>query len=107
MSGAIVILYTAIGGYLAVTYTDRVQVTLVLLGIVAVGVPVAISQAGSWADMRAALPASYYDLGAQGWDRVAALVVSLVLSFFVAMDSFSRSFAARDAAPRAMARCSP
>jgi len=98
LSGAIVILYTAIGGYLAVTYTDRVQVTLVLLGIVGVGVPVAISHAGSWADMRAALPASYYDLGAQGWDKVAALVVSLVLSFFVAMDSFSRSFAARDAA---------
>ena len=98
LSGAIVILYTALGGYLAVTYTDRVQVTLVLLGIVAVGVPVAISQAGSWADMRAVLPASYYDLGAQGWGKIAALVVSLVLSFFVAMDSFSRSFAARDAA---------
>lgn len=98
LSGAIVILYTALGGYLAVTYTDRVQVALVLLGIVAVGVPVAISQAGSWADMRAVLPASYYDLGAQGWDKIAALVVSMVLSFFVAMDSFSRSFAARDAA---------
>jgi len=98
LSGAIVILYTALGGYLAVTYTDRVQVALVLLGIVAVGVPVAISQAGTWADMRAVLPASYYDLGAQGWDKIAALVVSMVLSFFVAMDSFSRSFAARDAA---------
>ena len=98
LAGAIVILYTAIGGYLAVTYTDWVQVGLVILGIVAIGVPVAISQAGSWADMSAVLPASYYDLGAQGWDRVAALVVSLVLSFFVAMDSFSRSFAARDAA---------
>jgi len=44
------------------------------------------------------LPASYYDLAAQGWDRISALVVSLVLSFFVSMDSFSRSFAARDAA---------
>ena len=32
LSGAIVILYTAVGGYLAVTYTDRVQVALVLLG---------------------------------------------------------------------------
>jgi SSS family solute:Na+ symporter len=98
LAGAIVILYTAAGGYLAVTYTDRVQVSLVLLGIVAVGVPVAIASAGSWSDLRAALPDSYYDLGAQGWDQVAALVVSLVLSFFVAMDSFSRSFAARDAA---------
>src|SRR5262245_4737582 len=75
LSGAIVTLYTAAGGYLAVTYTDRVQVTMVLLGIVAVGVPVAISNAGSWAAMQAVLPDSYYDFGAQGWDRVAALVV--------------------------------
>jgi len=98
LAGAIVTLYTAAGGYLAVTYTDRLQVTLVLTGIVAVGVPVAISQAGGWDDMRAVLPATHYDFGAQGWDRVAALVVSMVLSFFVAMDSFSRSFASRDAA---------
>ena len=97
LSGAIVILYTAIGGYLAVTYTDRLQVALVLLGIVAIGVPVAISR-----------PAAGPTCGCiarfllrprrPGLDRVAALVVSLVLSFFVAMDSFSRSFAARDAA---------
>ena len=98
VSAAIVILYTAVGGYLAVTYTDWVQVSLVLLGIVAIGIPVAISQAGGWPEMQATLPASHYDMGAQGWDKVAALVVSLVLSFFVGMDSFSRSFAARDAA---------
>lgn len=98
LAGAIVILYTAIGGYLAVTYTDWVQVALLLFGVVAVGIPVAISQAGSWADMRAALPAAHYDLGAQGWDRIAALVMAMVLSFFVGMDSFSRCFAARDPA---------
>ena len=98
LAGAVVMLYTAVGGYLAVTYTDWAQVALVLLGIVAIGVPVAISQAGGWSEMQAALPASYYDLGTQGWGRIAALVVSLVLSFFVAMDSFSRSFAARDQA---------
>jgi SSS family solute:Na+ symporter len=97
LAGLIVILYTAVGGYLAVTYTDWVQVALLLLGVVIVGIPVAISQAGGWGEMRGALPGSYYDLGAQGWDRIAALVVSMVLSFFVGMDSFSRSFAARDA----------
>jgi SSS family solute:Na+ symporter len=98
LAGAVVILYTAIGGYLALSYADNAQVALLLFGIVVVGIPVAISQAGSWADMQAVLPASYYDFGAQGWDRVAALVVSMVLSFFVGMDSFSRTFAARDAA---------
>jgi solute:Na+ symporter, SSS family len=97
VAGAIVILYTAVGGYLAVIYTDWVQVALLLFGVVVIGIPVAISAAGSWPDMQAALPASYYDLGAQGWGRIAALVVSMVLAFFVGMDSFSRCFAARDA----------
>jgi SSS family solute:Na+ symporter len=98
VSGLVVILYTAIGGYLAVTYTDWLQVLLLLFGVVVVGIPVAIGAAGGWGDMRAALPDSYYELGAQGWDRIAALVVSMVLAFFVGMDSFSRCFAARDAA---------
>ncbi|MGH8242181.1 MAG: sodium:solute symporter family protein [Steroidobacteraceae bacterium] len=98
LAGAVVILYTAIGGYLAVTYTDWVQVVLLLLGVVVIGIPVAISAAGGWSDMRAVLPDSYYELGAQGWDRIAALVVSMVLAFFVGMDSFSRCFAARDPA---------
>jgi SSS family solute:Na+ symporter len=98
LAGVVVILYTAVGGYLAVTYTDWVQVILLLAGVVVVGIPVAISAAGSWGDMRAVLPDSYYDLGAQGWDRIAALVVSMVLAFFVGMDSFSRCFAARDPA---------
>ena len=97
VAGAVVILYTAIGGYLAVTYTDWLQVALLLFGVVVVGIPVAIGAAGHWGDLRAALPDSYYDLGAQGWDRIAALVVSMVLAFFVGMDSFSRCFAARDA----------
>lgn len=96
LAGAIVILYTATGGYLAVTYTDRVQVALLLFGVVVVGIPVAISTAGSWSEMQAALPPSFYDLGAQGWGKIAALVVSMVLAFFVGMDSFSRCFAARD-----------
>jgi solute:Na+ symporter, SSS family len=95
LAGAIVIVYTAAGGYLAVTYTDWVQVVLLLGGVVAIGIPVAIERAGSWSDLQAALPPSYFELGAQGWDRIAALVVSMVLSFFVGMDSFSRCYAAR------------
>ncbi len=97
LSSAIVIMYTATGGYLAVTYTDWVQFVLLFVGIVLIGLPIAIYQAGTWSDLQAALPPSYFDPGAWGWGKIAALVGSIVLSFFVAMDSYSRSFAARDA----------
>src|SRR5690606_37313837 len=89
------ILYTATGGYLAVTYTDWVQFVLLFAGIVLIGLPAAIIHTGGWGDLQAALPASFFDPGAWGWGQIAALVVSIVLSFFVAMDSYSRSFAAK------------
>ncbi len=95
LASAIVILYTATGGYLAVTYTDWVQFILLFAGIVIIGMPIAIQQAGSWSDLRLALPDSYFDVGAWGWGQILALTGSIVLSFFVAMDSYSRSFAAR------------
>ncbi|MDZ7643544.1 MAG: sodium:solute symporter family protein [Woeseiaceae bacterium] len=96
LASGIVILYTATGGYLAVTYTDWVQFVLLFVGIVLIGMPIAIEQAGSWTDLQAALPQSYFDPGTWGWGRIAALTGSIVLSFFVAMDSYSRSLAARD-----------
>lgn len=96
LASAIVILYTATGGYLAVTYTDWIQFVLLFVGIVLIGIPIAIQQAGTWSDLHTALPPSYFDPGAWGWGRIVALSASIVLSFFVAMDSYSRSFAARD-----------
>lgn len=96
LASAIVILYTASGGYLAVIYTDWLQFALLFVGIVVIGVPIAIQHAGTWSDLRATLPESYFDPGAWGWGQITALVGSIVLSFFVAMDSYSRSFAARD-----------
>lgn len=96
VAATVVVIYTAVGGYLAVTYTDWLQFILLLLGVVIVGMPIAISEAGSWADLRATLPAAHFNLGASGLGNTIALVASIVLSFFVAMDSYTRCYAARD-----------
>ncbi len=96
VAATVVVVYTAVGGYLAVTYTDWLQFILLLFGIIVVGMPIAISEAGSWSDLQAALPPTHFDLGAGGWGGAIALVVSIVLSFFVAMDSYTRCYAARN-----------
>ena len=70
---------------------------MLLLGVVVIGIPVAVHHAGGPADLAAALPESYFDMGAWGWQPVLALIVSMGMSFFVAMDSFTRCFAARSA----------
>ncbi|MFT5140976.1 MAG: SSS family solute:Na+ symporter [Rhodothermales bacterium] len=96
LASVIVITYTATGGFLAVTYTDWVQFILLLIGILFIGLPIAIQEGGSYSDLQAVLPSGHFDIGAWGWPTIIALVFSIVLSFFVAMDSFTRCFAAKD-----------
>lgn len=97
LAAGIVVLYTATGGYLAITYTDWVQFILLLIGVLIIGVPVAIMNAGTPAEMARALPDSYFQMGAWGWPTILAIIFSMGMSFFVAMDSFTRCFAAKSA----------
>lgn len=98
LASAVIILYTATGGFLAITYTDWVQVSILFVGVVFVGIPVAISNGGTWSAMTSALPASYFDIGAWGWPAITAMVVSITLSFFTMMDSYTRCYAAKNPA---------
>ncbi len=97
VASAIIVVYTATGGFLAITYTDWVQFTLLFVGVVIVGIPIAISRGGTWSAMNSDLPSVFFDPGGWGWSAILALVVSISLSFFTAMDSYTRTFAARDA----------
>ena len=95
LAGAIIVVYTATGGFLAITYTDWVQFALLFFGVVIVGIPVAIHAGGSWEALTTQLPEAHFEPGNWGWPAIIALVVSISLSFFTAMDSYTRSFAAK------------
>ena len=98
IAAVVIVFYVSTGGLLAVTYTDVVQMVLLILGIVVIAVPLCTSiLARDGISLRQALPASYFDLGAWGWAKIAALGLSTVLSFFTCMDSFTRCIAAKDA----------
>lgn len=97
LASTIIVAYTAAGGYLAVTYTDWVQFALLFIGIVLVGIPIAVINGGTWDALTTQLPDSYFELGSWGWAAILAMTVSITLSFFTAMDSYTRSFAARNA----------
>ena len=96
LASSIIVIYTATGGYLAVTYTDWVQLTLLFVGVVIVGIPVAIENGGTWESLTTGLPASHFSLTGWGVPTMLALGVSIPLSFFVGMDSFTRMFAAKN-----------
>ena len=74
IGGGIVVLYSVIGGMWSLTLTDIVQFLIMTVGIFLILLPLAIGQAGGLEGMQAALPASYFDLGAIGFDRMCAML---------------------------------
>ena len=96
IAAAVIVFYVSTGGLLAVTYTDIVQMLILILGVVVIGVPVVNSIIRSEGLSFSSLPAYYYDLGSWGWGTIIALALSTVLSFFTSMDSYTRCIAAKD-----------
>lgn len=96
LASSIIVVYTATGGFLAVTYTDWVQITLLFVGVVIVGIPIAIANGGTWEAFTTQLPPAHFDPIGWGLPTMLALGVSIPLSFFVAMDGYTRMFAAKD-----------
>jgi len=97
LASSIIVIYTAAGGFLAVTYTDWIQFSLLFIGIVLVGIPIAIANGGTWEALTTQLPAGHMSPTGWGVPTMLALGVSIPLSFFVAMDSYTRIFAAKSA----------
>jgi SSS family solute:Na+ symporter len=95
-ASAIIIIYTATGGFLAITYTDWVQFALLFIGVVLVGIPIAIAKGGTWEVLTTQLPPGHLDPTGWGVPTMLALGVSIPLSFFVGMDSYTRMYAARN-----------
>ena len=98
VAAVVIICYVSTGGLLAVTYTDIVQMLLLVLGVVVIAVPlIGGTLSSNGLSLTADLPAGYFDLGAWGWPTIIAMVLSTILSFFTSMDSFTRCIAAKDA----------
>ena len=91
IAAVVIVFYVSTGGLLAVTYTDIVQMLLLILGIVVIAVPLTSGTlASEGLSLQTDLPESYFDLGSWGWPTIIALALSTVLSFFTSMDSFTR-----------------
>ena len=81
VGAAIIIGYTFVGGYKAVSYTDVLQGVLMLAGLVFVPI-VAITHAGGWSEIVANLPAddaSYHNMFAISESGIAGWIV--IISF--------------------------
>lgn len=97
VAAGIVLVYTAVGGLLAVTYTDWAQYAFIMLGIVIFGIPICLNTAGGTESFIEQLPEGFMNIGNWGWATIIGLTLSMILSFFTGMDSYTKCFAAKDA----------
>lgn len=94
VSVAVTVAYSSVGGLMAITYTNWIQVFLIILGTVILGIPISAKAIGGVSAF-ATLPAAHFDIGGYGWSRLLALAVSSVFSFFTSAECYTRCFAAK------------
>ncbi|MFH1464116.1 MAG: sodium:solute symporter family protein [Pseudomonadota bacterium] len=92
----VVVVYTSLGGMQAVVMTDTIQWGVLLGGLAFVAVPCAWVEVGGWEGMRAALPASHFDLGNITLVQALTWAATIIPIWFVGMTLYQRIFATRD-----------
>jgi len=92
----ITVLYTFLGGMKAVIYTDTIQWIILITGLVAVTIPVTLSELGGLSGLRAALPAKFFSLGNVEPVTFFNWMVSIIPIWLVGMTLYQRMYACRD-----------
>jgi SSS family solute:Na+ symporter len=102
---AIILIYTVLGGMLAVSWTDFFQVIILLIGLIII-FPLSVKLAGGWAEVKAATPAHFFKIfpaaGSEwapptlgGWAWWWAAILGVGLGTLAAPDLYQRAIVAK------------
>lgn len=94
--GAVAVLYTVLGGLKAVIYTDTVQWTLLMFGLIFVGIPFAYIEIGGMEAIRATVAPEMLSLTNLAWQDVVYWAVTIIPIWFVGMTLYQRMYACHD-----------
>lgn len=95
LAGGIIILYSVAGGMWSITLTDFLQFLIMTVGIFLVLLPLSVSQAGGFSGMQDALPESYFEWTAIGWETIFAYFLLFFFGIMIGQDIWQRVFTAR------------
>lgn len=101
--GAIIVLYTVMGGIKAVIYTDCAQWAVLLVGLIGLAIPLALREVGGFGALREALPAEFFSLSpgairsgnTSGWITFINWTVTIVPIWLVGMTLYQRMYACK------------
>lgn len=92
----IVLIYTVLGGIKAVIYTDTVQWIILLGGLLFLGVPFSLIEAGGLQSLRNALPPNFFSLGNLSFTQFINWFFTIVPIWFIAMTLYQRIYACKN-----------
>jgi solute:Na+ symporter, SSS family len=96
IAGGVVVLYCVTGGMWSLTLTDIVQFVIMTLGIFALLLPFAVSEAGGFAAMGDKLPSSYFEPTSIGWSTIFTYFLLFFFGLMIGQDIWQRIFTGRD-----------
>ncbi|MEX0771331.1 MAG: sodium:solute symporter family protein [Balneolaceae bacterium] len=94
--GVVAVVYTVLGGLKAVIYTDTVQWTILMLGLVFVGIPISYSAVGGMEGIRSTVAPEMLTLTNISWQNLVYWGVTIIPIWFVGMTLYQRIYACRD-----------
>ncbi|WP_020671894.1 sodium:solute symporter [Amycolatopsis nigrescens] len=95
IGGSIVVLYSVLGGMWSITLTDIAQFVIMMIGMLAILLPVAISSAGGFEGIGERLDASYFSFTAIGGETIFTYVLVYGFGLLIGQDIWQRVFTAR------------
>jgi solute:Na+ symporter, SSS family len=96
IAGGVVVLYCVTGGMWSLTLTDIVQFVIMTVGIFALLLPFAVSEAGGFGAMGDKLPSSYFDPTSIGASTIFTYFLLFFFGLMIGQDIWQRIFTGRD-----------
>jgi len=94
--GIVAVIYTVLGGLKAVIYTDTIQWTILMLGLIFVGIPIAYTAVGGIEVIRETVSPEMLTLTNITWQDLVYWGVTIIPIWFVGMTLYQRIYASKD-----------
>lgn len=94
--GAVAVIYTVMGGLKAVIYTDTIQWTILMVGLIFIGVPFTYIEIGGMQAIRSTVSPEMISLTNLTWQDFVYWTVTIIPIWFVGMTLYQRIYACKD-----------
>ncbi|MEJ8767776.1 sodium:solute symporter [Oceanobacillus sp. HCA-5259] len=92
IGGAVVVIYTLLGGMWAVTMTDVMQFWVMTIGLILILLPFSFFQLGGIEGLTTKISSDHLNLSNMGWDRVFSYALLYFFGMMIGQDVWQRAF---------------